>query len=347
MPYHELLGPSMARLVGARPEEVVVMNSLTVNLHLMMASFYRPRQGRAKILIEEHAFPSDHFAVESQIRHHGFDPRSELITVGPRPGEATLRAADVLAAIDAHRHELALVLLPGVQYYTGQVLAMADICAAARRAGVAVGLDLAHAVGNVELDLHGWGPDFAVWCNYKYMNGGPGTVGGCFVPERHLGPDGPERLAGWWGTNPASRFEMGTVFDPIPTAESWQVSNAPILAMAALAASLELFNEVGGMAALREKAVRLLTYLDYLLDEQFAGRIASITPRAWSERGGQLSLRLLGDHDGRGVYEALQSAGVACDWRHPDVIRVAVAPLYTTFAELHRFGEILAGIVPR
>ncbi|MFQ5556765.1 MAG: kynureninase, partial [Acidimicrobiales bacterium] len=322
MPYHEELTAPMARVVGARPEEVVVMNSLTVNLHLMMAGFYRPTGDRHRVLIEEHAFPSDHFAVASQIRHHGLDPSECLVTVAPRVGEETLRTADVVDAIRDQGSSLALVLLPGVQYYTGQALAMADVTTAGHEVGAMVGFDLAHAVGNLELDLHDWGPDFAVWCNYKYLNGGPGAVGGCFVHERHLGRADVPRLEGWWGTAKDTRFEMLTEFDPIPTVEAWQLSNPPILAMAALRASLEIFDEVGGMAAVRAKALDQVTYLDYLLDELFADEVECITPRAPDARGGQLSLRLRNPIDGRAVFRALEADDVACDWRHPDVIRI-------------------------
>ena len=342
LPYHELLTDSLARLVGGRPSEVVAMNSLTVNLHLLMVSFYDPTPGRHKILIEDHAFPSDHFAVESQIRQRGHDPARSLVVARPRSGAETLRGDDLLALIAEHGSELALVMLPGVQYYTGQVLPMAEITAAAHEVGARVGLDLAHAVGNLPLALHDWGVDFAVWCSYKYLNGGPGTVGGAFVHERHVGDRSLPKLAGWWGQRPDIRFEMGTVFDPIGTAESWQLSNPPILTMAALRASLDTFDRAGGMEPLREKSERQIDYLDRLLAEVIGDRVESITPAPLAERGCQHSLRIcMPGVDGRAVHEGLEHAGVACDWRYPDVIRVAPVPLYNSFADIHRFVGLL------
>ncbi|MDH4144977.1 MAG: kynureninase [Acidimicrobiia bacterium] len=342
--YHELLTGQLARLVGARPDEVVAMNSLTVNLHLLMVSFYRPTPGRHKILLEGHAFPSDHFAAESQIRQRGFDPAGSLVLVEPRPGEDTLRAEDILAAIAGHGDELALVLLPGVQYYTGQVLAMADITRAAHAAGATVGFDLAHAAGNVELALHDWGVDFAAWCSYKYLNAGPGGVGAAYVHERHLDDPTLPKLTGWWGTNKSTRFAMATEFDPIPTAESWQLSNAPILAMAALRASLDVIDEAGGIGALRRKSERQIDFLDRRLADQLGERVLNITPSRLAERGCQFALRVRAG-DGRRVFDELERAGVRCDWREPDVIRVAPVPLYNSFADIDRFVAILDGIV--
>ncbi len=345
-PYHELLTEQMANIVGAGSDEVVVMNGLTVNLHLLMVSFYRPTADRHKILIEEHAFPSDHFAVESQIRQRGFDPASSLITVGPRPGAETIEPDDILAAIEEHGAELALVMLPGVQYYTGQVLPMADITEAGHRVGAKVGFDLAHAAGNVPLRMHDWDVDFAAWCNYKYLNSGPGAVAGCYVHQRHVDdPDLPKFL-GWWGTNKARRFEMATTFDAIPTVESWQLSNPPILMMAALRASLDVFEDAGGMAALRAKSELQIRYLDFLLDEVLGDRIEAINPKPLDQRGCQFALRVTDpERDGKAVHTALEQAGVACDWRYPRVIRVAPVPLYTSFADIHRFVEILDGIL--
>jgi kynureninase len=345
-PYHELLTEPMARIVGAEPEEVVVMNALTVNLHLLMVSFYRPVAHRHKILIEEHAFPSDHFAVDSQIRHHGLDPASSLVVVGPRPGAEVIAHDDLLAAIDEHGEELALVLLPGVQYYTGQVFDMPDLVRAAHACGARIGFDLAHAAGNIPLHLHDWNVDFAAWCTYKYLNSGPGSAAGAFVHQRHLGrPDLP-RFEGWWGTNKSTRFEMATTFDPIPTAEAWQLSNAPIFSMAAIRASLDVFDRAGGVAALRTKTEQQLAWFDFLLDTRFAGRVETITPRALHQRGCQYALRVTDPgRDGRAVFEALEAAGVACDWRYPDVIRVAPVPLYNSFTDIWRFTEILDGLV--
>ncbi|MYJ81057.1 MAG: kynureninase, partial [Acidimicrobiaceae bacterium] len=321
-------------------------NSLTVNLHLLMVSFYDPTPERHKILIEDHAFPSDHFAVESQIRQRGHDPAVSLVVARPRAGEETLRRDDLLALIAEHGPELALVMLPGVQYFTGQVLPMADITAAAHGVGARVGFDLAHAVGNIPLVLHDWGVDFAAWCSYKYLNGGPGGIGGAFVHERHVGDRSLPKFLGWWGQRPDIRFEMGTVFDPIGTAESWQLSNPPILVMAALRASLDTFDRAGGMEPLRAKSQQQIEYLDFLLAEVIGDRVESITPAALAERGCQHSLRILMPGvDGQAVHQALEDAGVACDWRYPDVIRVAPVPLYNSFTDIHRFVTILDRIL--
>ena len=342
LPYHELLTDSLGRLVGGRPSEVVAMNSLTVNLHLLMVSFYDPTPRRHKVLIEDHAFPSDHFAVESQIRQRGHNPARSLVVARPRSGDETLRRDDLLGLIAEHGSELALVMLPGVQYYTGQVLPIAEIAAAAHEVGARVGFDLAHAVGNIPLALHDWDVDFAVWCSYKYLNGGPGGVGGAFVHERHVGDRSLPKLAGWWGQRPDIRFEMETVFDPIATVESWQLSNPPILTMAALRASLDTFDRAGGMEPLRTKSQRQIEYLDLLLAEVIGDRVETITPATLAERGCQHSLRIrMPDVDGRAVYEGLERAGVACDWRHPDVIRVAPVPLYNSFTDIYRFVGVL------
>ena len=346
LPYHELLTDSLGRLVGGAPQEVVAMNSLTVNLHLLMVSFYEPTSVRHKILIEDHAFPSDHFAVESQIRQRSLDPAESLVLARPRPGEETLRREDLLALIEEHGPELALVMLPGVQYYTGQVLPMAEITAAAHEVGARVGFDLAHAVGNVPLVLHDWNVDFAVWCSYKYLNGGPGGIGGAFVHARHVADRSLPKLLGWWGQRPDIRFEMDTVFEPIATVESWQLSNPPILIMAALRASLDLFDRAGGMEPLRSKSQRQIEYLDWLLAEVIGERVETITPAALAERGCQHSLRIrMAGVDGRAVHQGLENAGVACDWRDPDVIRVAPVPLYNSFTDIHRFVGILDGVL--
>ena len=342
LPYHELLTDSLGRLVGGRPNEVVAMNSLTVNLHLLMVSFYDPTSVRHKILIEDHAFPSDHFAVESQIRQRGHDPAESLVVARPRPGEEALRRDDLLASIAEQGSELALVMVPGVQYYTGQALPMAEITAAAHDVGARAGFDLAHAVGNIPLALHDWNVDFAAWCSYKYLNGGPGGVGGAFVHERHAGDRALPKLLGWWGQRPDIRFEMGTVFDPIGTAESWQLSNPPILSMAALRASLDVFDRAGGMEPLRAKSQRQIEYLDLLLAEVIGDRVEAITPAGLAERGCHHSLRVrMPGVDGRAVRQGLEDADVACDWRQPDVIRVAPVPLYNSFSDIHRFVAIL------
>lgn len=341
-PYHELLTNQMAALVGGGSTEVVVMNSLTVNLHLLMVSFYQPTPQRHKILIEDHAFPSDHFAVESQIRQRGFDPAQSMVVMSPREGEQTLRTEDIMATIAEHGSELSLVMLPGVQYYTGQVLPMADIVAAGHAVGAKVGFDLAHAVGNIELALHDWDVDFAAWCTYKYLNSGPGGVAACFVHQRHVADPDLPKFTGWWGTNKSTRFEMLTNFDAIESVESWQLSNAPILSMASLRASLDVIDLAGGIGAMRAKSELQIRYLDFLLDSLLAGQIESLTPRAMEERGCQFALRVVDPSiDGRQIYEQLKANGVSLDWRYPDVIRIAAVPLYNTFEEIYRFVETL------
>jgi kynureninase len=342
--YHELMTGQLAALTGAMADEVVAMNSLTVNLHLLMVSFYQPTPERHKILIEGHAFPSDHFAVESQIRQRGFKPDESMVLLEPRDGEQTLRPQDILAAIAEHGDELALVLLPGVQYYTGQVLAMEEIAAASHAVGAFVGFDLAHAVGNLELSLHDWDIDFAAWCTYKYLNSGPGGVAGAFVHQRHVNDQRLAKLHGWWGTNKTSRFEMATEFDAIPTVESWQLSNGPILLMASLRASLDIFDKAGGMGPLRRKTEQQIEFFDRRLEESLGDRVENITPKALPERGCQFALRIIND-DGRRVFEELEKARVLCDWRHPDVIRVAPVPLYNSFDDIDTFVNILDGIV--
>ncbi len=345
-PYHELLTQPMAAIVGAEPSEVVVMNSLTVNLHLLMVSFYSPTPTRHKILIEGHAFPSDHFAVESQIRQRGFDPVESLVVVEPRVGEETLRPEDIMSAIAEHGDSLALVMLPGVQYYTGQVLPMQEISALAHDVGARVGFDLAHAVGNIPLALHDWDVDFAAWCTYKYLNSGPGGVGGAFVHQRHVDDQSLSKFLGWWGTRKETRFEMATVFEPIPTVESWQLSNAPILSMAALRSSLDVITDAGGVRVLRAKSELQIAYLDYLLDAVIGERVESITPTAMPERGCQYALRITDPSaNGKSIHGALEAAGVACDWRHPAVIRVAPVPLYNSFEDIHRFVTIFDEIL--
>ncbi len=342
--YHALVSDQLARLVGAGRDVVVAMNGLTVNLHLLLISFYRPTPKRHKILIEAHAFPSDHFAAESQIRQRGFDPAQSLVTLAPRPGEETLRVDDMLATIAELGDELALVMLPGVQYYTGQVMPMATLTAAGHDVGAVVGFDLAHAVGNIELDLHDWNVDFAAWCSYKYLNSGPGGVAGAYVHRHHVTDQTLPKLLGWWGTNPSTRFEMATDFDAIDTVESWQLSNAPVLAMATLRASLDLFDEAGGIEALRSKSERQIEFFDRRLDEVIGDRVSNITPRALEERGCQFALQVTAG-DGKRVFDALEAARVLCDWREPDVIRVAPVPLYNSFSDIERFVQILDGIV--
>jgi kynureninase len=338
LPYHEYLTEQMAALVGAKPIETVVMNALTINLHLLLVSFYRPTKERYKIVIEKGAFPSDQYAVGSHIRFHGYVSSDALIELTPRTGESTLRTADVVETIEREGDRIALVLLGGVNYYTGQAFEMETIAAAGHKAGATVGFDLAHAAGNVRLKMHNWDVDFAVWCTYKYLNGGPGAVGGAFVHERHANSFNLPRFAGWWGHDKETRFLMGPEYYPIPGAEGWQVSNGPILQMAALRASLEIFEEAG-MPALLDKSRKLTGYLESLINEIGDDRISVITPRDPDERGCQLSIRV-GDGD-KSLFERLIERGVFCDWREPAVIRVAPTPLFNSFTEAFRFSEIL------
>lgn len=346
MPYHEFLTPMMARMVGALETEVVVMNTLTVNLHLMMATFYRPTKNRNRILIESHAFPSDYQAVESQIRLHGFDPKESIVTV-QHGAESDLLSNDAICdAIESHRDSLALVLLPGIQYYTGQFLDMPRITDQAHRFNISVGFDLAHAVGNVPLQLHDWDVDFAVWCNYKYMNSGPGAVGGCFVHERHANDQSLPRMAGWWGHDKSTRFKMENRFEPIPTAEGWQLSNPPILSLAAILASLQVFEDAGGIEPLREKSLKLTGYFESLLEAQLGSRVNVITPKIENQRGCQLSIEIaIGGRSGKEIHDRLESAGIDTDWREPNVIRAAPVPLYNSFEDVHHFVTSLKRIM--
>lgn len=342
LPYHEFLTEHMARVLGAKPIETVVMNSLTVNLHLLMVSFYRPTRERYKIVIEKGAFPSDQYAVESQIRFHGFDPGTALIELRPRDGESTLRTDDIVETINREDSSIALVMLGGVNYYTGQAFDMKTIAQAGHNVGAMTGFDLAHAAGNLELRMHDWDADFACWCSYKYLNGGPGAVGGAFVHERHANEFDLSRFAGWWGHDKESRFLMGPEFKPLAGAEGWQISNPPILQMAALRASLEIFDEAG-MSALRAKSVELTGYLEMLIDNIGNDRISVITPRDGGQRGCQLSIRV---RDGdRSLHEKLVSRGVFADWREPDVIRVAPVPLYNSFKDVYEFALILKDVI--
>lgn len=339
--YHERALPALAALVGAQPQEVTVMNSLTVNLHLLLASFYRPAGTRTALLIERSAFPSDRYAAESQVRFHGLDPARDLIEIAPRAGEHCLRTEDILAAIERDGPRIATILLPGVQYLTGQRLDVRSVTAAGRRAGCTVGWDLAHAVGNVPLELHDDGVDFAVWCHYKFVNGGPGAAGGAFVHARHAArPDLP-RLAGWWGHDKATRFRMGPVFEPIPGADGWQVSTPSLLALAPVVASLEHFAAVG-LPALRAKSTRLTRYMESLIDARLAGRVTVLTPRAPDQRGAALSLRLERERDAaRAAFEGLLGRGIVPDWREPGIVRAAPVPFYNTYEDVWRFVDAL------
>lgn len=338
--YDEPLKAPLARIVGAKEREVVVMNGLTVNLHLLMASFYRPTKDRFRIVIESSAFPSDRYAVQSQARFHGFDPHNAIVVLEPREGEELLRTDDIEAFFAKEGHSVALLLLGGVNYYTGQAYEHERIAKAAKQAGAAVGLDLAHAAGNLELSLHDWDVDFAAWCSYKYLSSGPGATAGAFVHERHHGDD-LVRFAGWWGTDPKTRFAMPFDFEPQEGAAGWQLSNAPVFSMAPLYASLALFDEAT-MPALREKSERLTAFALELLDNlkpETRERFTVLTPREPSARGCQLSLKVRGD--AAALNKRLEALGVVCDLRRPDVIRVAPVPLYNTFADVLRFTEAL------
>ena len=338
LPYHEFVTEPMARIVGAKPTETVVMNSLTVNLHLMMVSFYRPTGKRTKIVIEKGAFPSDQYAVASQLKFHGLDPQVALIELAPREGESTLRTEDIVDTIERNGDKIALIMMGGVNYYTGQAFDMRAITEAGHRAGAIVGFDLAHAAGNLALELHDWDVDFAVWCSYKYLNAGPGGIAGAFVHERHAESLDLPRFAGWWGHNKATRFLMGPDFDPLPGAEGWQLSNPPIFQLAALRASLEIFDEAG-MPALRAASVKLTVHLETLLREINDERISLITPSDPEQRGCQLSIRVRDAN--KNLFDAITDRGVVADWREPDVIRVAPVPLYNTFEDVQRFADIL------
>ncbi len=342
LPYHEPLAQLAAGVVGATPSEVVMMNGLTVNLHLMMVSFYRPTPERHKILIEGNCFPSDRYAVESQIRYHGFDPKTALLELKPREGEATLRMDDVETFIEKEGSGIALILIGGVHYYTGQFYDLARITKAGHKRGCVVGFDLAHAAGNVPLELHDWDVDFACWCSYKYLNSGPGAIAGCFVHERHAKSFGLPRFAGWWGHDKSVRFKMGPDFHPMEGADGWQLSNPPILSFAASRASLELFREAG-MDRLREKSEKLTGFLEFLLKEMRVPGLQILTPSKPSERGCQLSLTMA--EGGKRVFDVLTSTGIICDWREPDCIRVAPVPLYNSFADVFSFARIFGAAV--
>jgi kynureninase len=339
--YHEALREPTARLVGAKPIEVVCMNSLTVNLHLMMATFYQPTKSRFKILMEEPAFPSDTYAIKTQIVHHGLSPKDALVLARPRKGEFAIRTEDIVDLIDKNADQLAVVMFSGVNFFTGQLFDIPATTKAAQKHGIIAGFDLAHAIGNVPLALHDWNVDFAVWCSYKYLNAGPGAVGGAFVHERHATNTKLPRLAGWFGNDPNTRFRLHLEpeFVPVPAADGWQISNPPIFAMAPLRASLAIFDEAGGMESLRAKSIKLTGYLEFLLEQASSKTFTVITPREPDARGCQLSI-LAHEHP-RELFSKVQAAGVKCDFREPNVIRVAPTPLYNTFHEVWRFAQIL------
>lgn len=353
MPYHEFLTEKMARVVGGLPIETVVMNSLTVNLHLLMVSFYRPTAERYKMIIEKGAFPSDQYAVMSQLEFHGYS--NGLIELEPREGESCLRTEDILETIEREGDSTALIMLGGVNYYTGQAFDMQAITRAGHKKGCVVGFDLAHAAGNIELKLHEWNVDFAAWCSYKYLNAGPGGIAGVFVHERHSQNYDLPRFAGWWGHDKETRFLMGPNFQPMVGAEGWQLSNPPIFQLAALRASLEIFDEAG-MTALRQKSLKLTGYLEHLLSQIETDRIEIITPSDPNSRGCQLSIRVKAEtrpvgsvsHDtvaDKTIFEKLTEHGVIADWREPDVIRVAPVPLYNSFEDVYRFVNVLTKIL--
>ena len=338
MPYHEFLTESYSKIVGAKSSEVVAMNTLTVNLHLMMVSFYRPTEKRYKIIVEGDAFPSDIYAVESQIKYHGFTSETSLIKLTPRAGEVAIRTEDIAQLIERDGDQIALIMLGGVNYYTGQVFDFEKITKLGQEKGIKVGFDLAHAAGNIKLDLHKWGVDFAVWCSYKYLNSGPGSVAAAFVHEKHHHSNLP-RFAGWWGHNKEDRFEMPDEFNAIKSAEGWQLSNPPILSLAAIRAALSIFDEVG-MDKLVAKSRKLTDYLLFLLNTIETDRIEIITPE---ERGCQISIRV--KNGNKELFDIITEKGVVADWREPDVIRIAPVPLYNSFEDVFKFYAILKEVL--
>ncbi len=343
--YQERFAEPLSKLVGAKPSEVTVMNTLTINLHLLMVSFYRPTSKRYKIICEEKAFPSDQYMFQSQVTSHGYNPQDAIVEIKRREGEHNIRIEDILAKIEEVGEELALVLFGGVNYYTGQVFDMKTIVEAGHKVGANVGFDLAHAAGNIQLELHDWNVDFAAWCSYKYMNSGPGNASGCFVHERHHHSNLP-RFAGWWGHNKERRFKMEPTFDPVHGADGWQVSNLPILTLAPYLASVELFAEIG-MEKLIAKRNQITSYLEFILheiDKEVNSTFEIITPSNQEERACQLSVFLHGE--GRSIFDYLMKNGVITDWREPNVIRLAPVPLYTSYEDMYQFGQILKqGIV--
>ncbi|WP_419212349.1 kynureninase [Maribacter sp. X9] len=343
--YHEQLAVPLAKVVGALPQEVSVMNTLTVNLHLLMVSFYRPTATRFKILCEEKAFPSDQYMFQSQVRFHGLDPNETIVEVKKRDGEHHWRTEDILQKINELGDELALVLIGGVNYYNGQVMDMEAITKAGKATGAMVGWDLAHAVGNVELNLHDWNADFASWCSYKYMNSGPGNASGIYVNEQYLNKKDIPRFEGWWGTKKDTRFLMKPEFEPMENADAWQISNPPVLSLAPYLASLTMFEEVG-MSVLIEKRIKIVSYLEFILheiDKEVDGSFEIITPK---DRGCQLSVFLHGQ--GKSLFNYLMENGVVTDWREPNVIRLAPAPFYCSYEDMYRFGQVLkAGILAK
>ena len=343
--YHEPLTIPMAQLVGAKAEEVTIMNTLTVNIHFLLISFYNPVGDRNKIIIEDNAFPSDYFAIESQVKQRNLDP-SEIIIKVPTNSNGLINVDDIYKIIKDVGDELALVFLPGVQYYSGQVLPMEDIAKASHSVGAIVGIELAHGVGNIELKLNEWGIDFGVWCTYKYLNSGPGSIAACYINEKYLEREDIQRFHGWWGNKLETRFEMENNFEYSNTANVWQVSNPPILSMVPIKAALDIINDAGGIQALRKKSISMSKYFDYLLENELYKDIELITPTEVENRGCQLSLKVINKNiSGREVFNSLLLEGVSCDWRYPDVIRVAPVPLYNSYIEIFNFVKILKSII--
>lgn len=346
IPYGEIFPAQLSGIIGCKETEVVVMNSLTVNLHLLMVSFYKPIKERYKIIMEYKSFPSDQYAVESQVRFHGYDPADAIIEVKPREGEDVIRHEDIIDTINKHADDVALVLFGGINYYTGQVFDMGAITKAAHAAGAIAGFDLAHCVGNIELQMHDWNVDFACWCTYKYLNSGPGAIAGAFIHERHIADTSLDRFAGWWGYKKETRFMMDPGFDPIPTAEGWQLSNAPILLMALHKAALDVFEEAG-MQKIAAKGKEMSSYLIFLLKDLAARMPAAgiriITPENEAERGCQVSFAI--KDKGKQVFETLMQQGVSAGWREPEVIRVAPVPMYNTYEEICSFVQMIESIL--
>jgi len=342
LPYHEFLTNKMAKIVGAKPSEVIIMNSLTANLHFMMVSFYKPSKTKYKIVIESDAFPSDKYAVESQLQFHGFDPKVGLILWKPRDGEDLCRFEDLETIMKEQGDEIALIMIGTTNYYTGQSFPIKKITQLGHKHDCMVGFDLAHGVGNIQPNLHESGPDFAVWCTYKYLNSGPGSLGGCFVHDRHENNPNLNRFTGWWGHNKQTRFNMRHDFDVLPGAEGWQLSNPSILSMAAIRASLDVFEEAG-FENIRKKSVKLTAYLEFLIETLNEDRINIITPKNPEERGCQLSIQV--KKADKNLHTQLTKAGVISDWREPDVIRVAPAPLYNSFEDVYKFVERLKSVL--
>lgn len=342
LPYHEFLTDNMAKIVGAKPSEVVVMNGLTTNLHLMMVSFYKPTKKKHKIIIESDAFPSDKYAVESQLKFHGYNPKDSLILWKPRNGEELCRFEDLERIMSQHGDEVALLMIGSTNYYTGQAFPLKKITDLGHSHGAMVGFDLAHGAGNIQPNLHETGADFAVWCTYKYLNSGPGSLGGCFVHERHADDKDINRFAGWWGHNKETRFNMRHEFDALSGAEGWQLSNPPILSMAAIRASLDIFSEAG-FENIRKKSLKLTGFLEFLVHSLSDDRISIITPKNPDERGCQLSIQVKSTD--KSLHTKLTEAGVISDWREPDVIRVAPVPLYNSFKDVYLFAERLKKVL--